>query len=71
MTNMVNMTIRKDGKRVPNSLRVKRLVVMLTVDETQAIEDHRFTHRIGTLSETVRQLVRKSLETKMPASAGK
>ncbi len=63
MTNMVNMTNKKDGKLTLKSHRTIRFVVMLTNEEMEAIEDHRFANRIGATSEAVRTLIRLGLNS--------
>ena len=70
MTNMVNMVNPADGKRTANARRSNRFVVMLTDEEVQAIENHRFSNRIGTASEAARSLIRNGLKKGMPAPSG-
>jgi phage major head subunit gpT-like protein len=70
MANMVNMTNSGDGKQAMKPQRTNRFVVMLTDQEVQSIEDHRFANRIGTASEAARSLIRDGLKREMPAQAG-
>jgi len=56
------------------TLRQNRFVVMLTTAEEQAIQDFRFTNRIGTKADAARELIARGLrasdeEVKGPAEA--
>ena len=71
MSNMVNMTNLEKGKRSVFGLRELRFVVMLTEDENAQIQEYRFTNRIGTKADAVRELIRRGLEKKEATTGGK
>lgn len=53
-----------------NEARDARIPIMMEPALVERIDTFRFSNRIGTRAEAVRQLIRAGLAKEMPASAG-